>query len=127
MPACKGCGKEFRQNRPFQVFCTSECKGVYFRHKYKLQAVKDAEDRLNGRRKVNGNGGHKQKQGLEEVLAEAPLSAPPTHEEICAMADLFLADDAQCSARCPVCHGRKEDDMGGWCVGCGGLGIVPAS
>jgi len=70
MPACKGCGKEFRQNRPFQVFCTSECKGVYFRHKYKLQAVKDAEDRLNGRRKVNGNGGHKQKQGLEEVLAE---------------------------------------------------------
>jgi hypothetical protein len=66
-------------------------------------------------------------QELEEVLAEAPLSAPPTHEEICAMADLFLADDAQCSARCPVCHGRKEDDMGGWCVGCGGLGIVPAS
>jgi hypothetical protein len=66
-------------------------------------------------------------QELAEVLAECPLSAPPTHEEICAMADLFLADEAQRSAVCHVCHGRKEDDMGGWCVGCGGLGVVPAS
>ena len=40
-------------------------------------------------------------------------------------ADWFLADEAQRSARCPVCHGRKEDDMGGWCVGCGGIGVVP--
>jgi hypothetical protein len=64
---------------------------------------------------------------LDEMLAGFPPAEPMTPEGIAEMADWFLADDAQRSARCPVCHGRKQDDMGGWCVGCGGLGIVPAS
>jgi hypothetical protein len=62
---------------------------------------------------------------LEEVLAGAPAAEPMTPEGVAEMADWFLADEAQRSARCPVCHGRKEDDMGGWCVGCGGIGVVP--
>src|SRR6516162_537749 len=58
---------------------------------------------------------------LTEVLAGSPPAEPMTPEGVAEMADWFLADEAQRSARCPVCHGRKEDDMGGWCVGCGGI------
>jgi hypothetical protein len=62
---------------------------------------------------------------LAEVLAGAPAAEPMTPEDVAEMADWFLADEAQRSARCPVCNGRKEDDMGGWCLGCGGIGVVP--
>jgi hypothetical protein len=63
---------------------------------------------------------------LEEVLAEAPPAAPPTHEEICELADRLLAEDAQRSAPCRVCHGTGQDALGGaFCVGCGGCGRIP--
>jgi hypothetical protein len=62
---CKECGKEFFQNRPFQVFCSDKCKGVFHRRryraekiandegqKYRLENLKDGSRVL---RKVNGN------------------------------------------------------------------------
>jgi hypothetical protein len=54
------------------------------------------------------------------ALAGAPSAPPPTHAEIDAMAVVA-------AVLCPVCHGRKEDDLGSWCVGCGGIGRVPRS
>jgi hypothetical protein len=27
---------------------------------------------------------------------------------------------------CHICKGSKVDDLGGWCVGCGGVGVVPS-
>jgi hypothetical protein len=73
---------------------------------------------------------------LEEVLADFPPAEPMTAEGVAEMADWFLADDAQqtscvdgkkSSAPCHVCHGRRVDAFGGPCVGCGGVGVVPAS
>lgn len=64
---CKECGKGFIPNRPFQVFCDSRCKGVYWRRRYRQQAVEEAEDRLavNG----NGHGTPEERQQAKEVLS----------------------------------------------------------
>jgi hypothetical protein len=64
-------------------------------------------------------------EDLDEVLAGAPPVEPMTPEGVAEMADWFLVDEAQRSAPCHVCHGRRVDDFGGPCVGCGGVGVVP--
>ena len=56
MAKCKECGKEFFQNRPFQVFCCDSCKGAFHRRKYRQIAVEEAEDRREAR--MNGGNGH---------------------------------------------------------------------
>src|SRR5262249_61113359 len=49
---CKECGKDFIENRPFQVFCNDYCRGAYHRRRYRQQAVEEAEDRREAR--LNG-------------------------------------------------------------------------
>jgi hypothetical protein len=70
---CKECGKWFIPNRPFQVFCGDKCKGAYWRHRYRQQAVEEAEDRREARMNGNGNGnGHgtpEERQRASEVVA----------------------------------------------------------
>jgi endogenous inhibitor of DNA gyrase (YacG/DUF329 family) len=63
---CKECGKAFVPNRPFQVFCNDRCKGAYWRHRYRQQAVEEAEDR---RANGNGHGTAEERQKASEVLA----------------------------------------------------------
>jgi endogenous inhibitor of DNA gyrase (YacG/DUF329 family) len=67
MAECKQCGKEFKQNRPFQVFCGERCKGAFHRHKYKQIAVEEAEDRREAR--LNGHGTPEQREQAKELLA----------------------------------------------------------
>jgi hypothetical protein len=62
---------------------------------------------------------------LEELLAGAPPTLPPTHEEICQMADLLMAKETLRSVPCHVCNGKRVDAFGGDCVGCGAIGVVP--
>jgi hypothetical protein len=64
---------------------------------------------------------------LEEVLAGMPPAEPMTPEGIAEMADWFLAEEALRSATCHVCKGKRVDAFGGDCVGCGGVGVVPAA
>jgi hypothetical protein len=64
---CKECGKQFFQNRPFQVFCNDRCKGAYHRRRYRQQAVEEAEERREAR--VNGHGTPEQRKEASEVLA----------------------------------------------------------
>jgi hypothetical protein len=42
MAQCRECGRDFIENRPFQVFCDSRCKGAYHRRKYREQAREQA-------------------------------------------------------------------------------------
>jgi hypothetical protein len=67
MTQCKQSGKEFKQNRPFQVFCGDRCKGAFHRHKYRQIAVEEAEDRREAR--LNGHGTPEQRQQASEVLS----------------------------------------------------------
>jgi len=66
---CKECGKEFFQNRPFQVFCSDKCKGVFYRRKYRQQAVEEAEDRREARLNGDGRGTPEQRQEAKQALA----------------------------------------------------------
>jgi len=45
MAQCRECGQSFLENRPFQVFCDSRCKGAYHRRKYREQAREQAVQR----------------------------------------------------------------------------------
>ena len=65
---CRECGKEFVENRPFQVFCNDYCRGAYHRRRYRQQAVEEAEDRREAR--LNGHGTPEERQKANEVLAK---------------------------------------------------------
>jgi len=74
MAQCKECGKDFVENRPFQVFCNDYCRGAYHRRKYRQQGVEEAEDRrLNG----NGHGTPEERQKANEVLAQIIQKSRP--------------------------------------------------
>jgi len=66
---CKECGKDFIENRPFQVFCNDYCRGAYHRRKYRLQKAEEAEDRREARLNGNGHGTPEERQKANEVLA----------------------------------------------------------
>jgi hypothetical protein len=40
---CNHCGKDFRQARHWQRFCSTRCHDAWWRHQNKLEEVKDAE------------------------------------------------------------------------------------
>ena len=40
---CDQCGKDFRQARHWQKFCSNKCRNDWHRHNYKLEEVKEAE------------------------------------------------------------------------------------
>jgi hypothetical protein len=40
---CNHCGKDYRQARHGQRFCTPKCRDAWWRHEYKLAAVKEVE------------------------------------------------------------------------------------
>jgi len=73
MAQCKECGKDFIENRPFQVFCNDYCRGAYHRRKYRQQAVEEAEDRREAR--LNGHGTPEERQEASEVLARIVAEA----------------------------------------------------
>ena len=70
---CKECGKDFIENRPFQVFCNNYCRGAYHRRKYRQIAVEEAEDRREAQ--LNGHGTAKERQKASEVLAQIVAQA----------------------------------------------------
>jgi hypothetical protein len=72
---CKECGKEFVENRPFQVFCNDCCRGAYHRRKYRRIAVEEAEDRREAR--LNGHGTPEERQKANEVLAKIIQKSRP--------------------------------------------------
>jgi hypothetical protein len=40
---CNHCGRDFRQARHWQRFCSIKCRNDWHRHNYKLAEVRDAE------------------------------------------------------------------------------------
>jgi len=75
MAQCKECGKDFIENRPFQVFCNDYCRGAYHRRKYRLQKAEEAEDRRQAR--LNGHGTAEERQKANEVLARIIQKSRP--------------------------------------------------
>ena len=75
MAQCRECGKDFIENRPFQVFCNDYCRGAYHRRKYRRIAVEEAEDRREAR--LNGNGTPEERQKANEVLARIIQKSRP--------------------------------------------------
>jgi len=69
MAQCKECGKDFIENRPFQVFCNDYCRGAYHRRRYRQQKVEEAEDRREARLNGDGRGTEQERQKASEVLA----------------------------------------------------------
>jgi len=72
---CRECGKDFIENRPFQVFCNDYCRGTYHRRKYRRIAVEEAEDRREAR--LNGHGTAEERQKANEVLARIMQRSKP--------------------------------------------------
>jgi hypothetical protein len=61
---CNQCGKDFRQARHLQRFCTTQCHDVWHRHQHKLEAVRDAEAVRDVKKQL-----HKQIDGMQIVEA----------------------------------------------------------
>jgi len=74
---CKECGKDFIENRPFQVFCNDYCRGAYHRRRYRQQAVEEAEDRREARLNGGGRGTEEQRQKANEVLGRILQKSRP--------------------------------------------------
>ena len=85
---CKECGKEFVQNRPFQVFCSDKCKGVFHRRRYRAEKIAAGEgqryrlerfeDGSGVFRRVNGHRGTPQQRiEAKEALAATVKSFQP--------------------------------------------------
>jgi hypothetical protein len=77
MALCKECGKDFSENRPFQVFCNDYCRGAYHRRKYRQIAVEEAEDRREARLNGDGRGTEEERQKGNEVLARIIQKSGP--------------------------------------------------
>ena len=90
---CKECGKEFVQNRPFQVFCSDKCKGVFHRRRYRAEKIPAGEgqryrlerfeDGSGVFRRVNGHRGTSQerieaKEALAAMVENFPVPQPET-------------------------------------------------
>jgi hypothetical protein len=90
---CKECGKEFFQNRSFQVFCSDRCKGAYHRRRYRADGIADGEgqryrvekleDGSGVLRRVNGHRGTPQqrieaKERLAAMVQSFAVAKPET-------------------------------------------------
>ena len=80
MTECKECHKEFFQNRPFQVFCSDKCKGVFHRRRYRADKIADGEGQRyrveylgDGSRVLRKTNGHRDR-ATPEQKAEAKLT-----------------------------------------------------
>jgi hypothetical protein len=77
MAQCRECGKEFIQNRPFQVFCDDRCKGAYHRRRYRQMAVEEAEQRREARMNGHSAPTAEERQSASDVLARIVEKAGP--------------------------------------------------
>jgi predicted nucleic acid-binding Zn ribbon protein len=48
MPECQQCGQPFEPTKWWRTFCSTECRQVFHRRKYKAEKVEHFEHRLNG-------------------------------------------------------------------------------
>jgi endogenous inhibitor of DNA gyrase (YacG/DUF329 family) len=75
---CNHCGKDFRQARHWQRFCSTRCRDAWHRHNYKLEEVKDAEAVRDAKKQLR-----KQIDGMQivEALKYGRVEAAPAVAE----------------------------------------------
>ena len=107
MAQCRECGRDFIENRPFQVFCDSRCKGAYHRRKYREQAREQAVQRqLNSAPEFEGGSlAEKVKEALANIKIDIPADAIANDAKVmakhkCKGCGRSTTNPRFCSARC---------------------------
>jgi hypothetical protein len=99
MAQCRECGKDFVENRPFQVFCDSRCKGAYHRRKYREQAREQAAIRATEVEADAGSLAEKVREALANIPIDIPANATrPKHK--CQGCDRMTTNERFCSPQC---------------------------
>jgi hypothetical protein len=75
MARCRECDKEFIPNTVRQEFCDDYCRGAYHRHRYRQQAVEEAEEQREAQ--VNGRGTRQQRKEASEAMARIVAGLSP--------------------------------------------------
>jgi len=102
MAQCRECRKDFFENRPFQVFCDSRCKGAYHRRKYREQAREQAAQRMETKTEANGSLAElaeKVREALANIEIDIPANATrPKHK--CQGCGRMTTNERFCSPGC---------------------------
>jgi len=99
MAQCRECRKDFFENRPFQVFCDSRCKGAYHRRKYREQAREQAAIRATEVEADAGSLAEKVREALANIPIDIPANATrPKHK--CQGCDRMTTNERFCSPQC---------------------------
>ena len=102
MAQCKECRRDFMENRPFQVFCDSRCKGAYHRRKYREQAREQAVQRQLNRVVEDGSLAElaeKVKEALANIQIDIPANATRAKHK-CQGCDRYTTNERFCSPGC---------------------------
>jgi hypothetical protein len=99
MAQCRECGKDFFENRPFQVFCDSRCNGAYHRRKYREQAREQAMQRQLNQAEADGSLAEKVREAMANIKINIPANATrPKHK--CRGCDRYTTNERFCSPEC---------------------------
>ena len=101
MAQCRECGQSFLENRPFQVFCDSRCKGAYHRRKYREQAVQRQLNRGTADASLaeNGSLAEKVREALANIKIDIPANATRAKHK-CQGCNRYTTNERFCSAQC---------------------------
>src|SRR6516164_9165956 len=116
MAQCRECGRDFIENRPFQVFCDSRCKGVYHRRKYKQQAREQAVQRQSaGFREETGLAedaslAEKVREALANIEIDIPANATRAKHK-CKGCGRSTTNERFCSARRRMKFFSRDQDV----------------
>ena len=99
MAQCRECGQSFLENRPFQVFCDSRCKGAYHRRKYREQAREQAVQRQLNRGTADASLAEKVREALANIEIDIPANATREKHK-CQGCNRYTTNERFCSARC---------------------------
>jgi hypothetical protein len=78
MATCKECEQEFRQNKTWQLFCTTKCRDDWHNREKKHALVEEAERRRELRlASANGANGASNPKPLSEIMQARTVEPPP--------------------------------------------------
>ena len=114
MAQCRECGRDFFENRPFQIFCDSRCKGAYHRRKYKQQAAEQAAIRAANREtktELAGSLAEKVREALANIHIDIPANAIIKEKHKCKGCGRSTTNERFCSARCRMKFFSRYQDV----------------
>ena len=110
MAQCRECGQSFLENRPFQVFCDSRCKGAYHRRKYREQAREQAVQRQLNRGTADASLAEKVREALANIEIDIPANATRAKHK-CKGCGRSTTNERFCSARCRMKFFSRYQDV----------------